>query len=184
MRMTVSGIRRLARRGGVFGLAAAALYIALRTRTAFMAILGTLVIGLALWFRAPEPVYIITNDPQTPIYDLVDLGTHGQGVAVTALNNQGNAAGVVLLDEGTVHAAVWIDGRMKDIGTLRGALSIATDINDRGEVVGLSEAGRESFFGFRWREGRMSPLPSLNKKWSAASAINQRGKIAGVSTSD
>ena len=182
--MKVTGLRRLARKGGVFGLATAGLFILVRSRTGLIGVLAAAGIGLTLWFRAPEPVYGPTNQPRSPIYDLIDLGTHGQGVAVTALNNNGDAAGVVLLDENTVHAAVWIDGRMKDIGTLRGALSIATDINDRGEVVGLSEAGKETFFGFRWNGGKMSPLPSINRKWSAASAINHQGIIAGVSTSD
>ena len=180
----ITRLRRLARRGGIFGLAAASLYVLLRGRAGWL-VLAAAAAGGILWFRAPKPEFIsqFTRE-KSPVYDLVDLGTHGQGVAVTALNNNGDAAGVVLLNEDTIHAAVWIDGHMKDIGTLRGDVSIATDINDRGEVVGLSESGPESFFGFRWTRGKMTPLPSLNKKLSAASAINQRGDIAGVSTSD
>jgi len=183
--MKVTGIRKLAKRGGVIGFVAAGLYVLVRTRAGLIGLIAAAGIGAALWFRAPKPVFISHLDPQkAPLYDLVDLGTQGLGVAVTSLNNRGDAAGVVLLDEDTVHAAVWIDGRMKDIGTLKGAISFASDINDRGEVVGLSEAGQESFFGFRWRSGKMSPLPSVNRKWSAASAINHQGTIAGVSTSD
>jgi probable HAF family extracellular repeat protein len=73
---------------------------------------------------------------------------------------------------------------MIDLGTLGGALSIATGIDDRGEVVGQSEAKARTFLGFRSRGRQLEALKSLNNRISGASAINARGQIAGFSSSN
>ncbi len=183
--------RKLAQRGGLPGLMAAGLYIVTRR----------------IWYSLPLRFWTITGivaaslytawtmtgftgcgkaalTDRTPSYDIADLGTHGEGVVVTSLNSHGDAAGLVILNEKTVHAVVWRDGKMQDIGTLGGSLSIATGISDRGEVVGQSAADSRSFLGFRWQGRKLEPLKSFNGRISGASAVNSRGQIAGFSTSN
>ena len=76
-------------------------------------------------------------------------------------------------------AVLWIDGQIKNLGTLPGSdISEATGINDRGEVVGFSVP-----HAFLWsgQEG-MQDLGTLpGGGYSQALAINGRGEVAGLS---
>ncbi len=183
--MNVTLLRNLARKGGVPGLLVAGLYVTARgswshrgIRTAAL----TFIAALCIVTLFPD----VPSAPPTaaaPAYDIVDLGTAGEGVIITTLNARGDAAGAVMVSERVLHAAVWRGGKITDIGTLGGSLSLATGMNDRGEVVGQSEAGSRRFLGFRWLAGKMAPLPSLNNGASSARCINGAGIAGGFSTS-
>jgi len=100
-----------------------------------------------------------------------------------------------------VHAVVWENGSIIDLGTFGGAQSQPAGINDRGEVVGWAmntaadpfSAAFESIgqnFGwpgttqlraFLWRDGLKVDLGTLGGPDAQAYAINQRGQIAGQS---
>src|SRR5215472_3110813 len=78
-------------------------------------------------------------------YTLTDLGTLGgtfsQGFGV---NEKGWVVGFSTTEgDAALHAFLWRDGVMTDLGTLGGGdpvpYSVALSINDRGEIAGYSE---------------------------------------------
>ena len=71
--------------------------------------------------------------------EVIDLGTLGgperNGVAF-ALNDRGEAAGYTDKSDGIVHAFLYSNGVMTDLGTFGGGWSMARGINNLGQVVG------------------------------------------------
>lgn len=194
--MRVTRVRKLAARGGIFGLLAAGVYIVLRMAFCEPRNRRRMALGLAAcvaigWWVVP---YLYHTDPflsgpiaglsraESAEYDIVDLGAPGEGAIATGINDGGDVAGVVILDEKTFHAALWHDGKMRDLGTLGGSRSMAASIGRNGTVVGRSETSSGTIAGFRWNGKKMEALQSLDKRLCSASAVNGRGDIAGVST--
>jgi probable HAF family extracellular repeat protein len=96
------------------------------------------------------------------------------------LNGRDQVVGLVDLDNGEQHAALWSRGRTIDLGTLGGTYSEALGINDRGEVVGYSARADGTRTAFLWRDGTMTDLGALtDAPTSTAFAINNRGQILG-----
>src|SRR5512133_575397 len=74
----------------------------------------------------------------SPGYQSIDLGTlGGYSSWANALNEGGQVVGVSFTASGQVHAFLWKNGTMTDLGTL-GGYSTATSINERGQVIGAS----------------------------------------------
>ena len=129
-------------------------------------------------------------------YTLTDLGTLGGTFSQAfGMNDKGWVVGFSTT-EGDVglHAFLWRDGVMTDLGTLGGSdplpLSAALSINNRGEIVGLSETSiadtvGENFCGdflvclpVVWRGGAITTLPILGNN-GVAIDINGRGEVGG-----
>ena len=130
-------------------------------------------------------------------YTLTDLGTLGGTFSQAfGVNDKGWVVGFSTT-EGDVglHAFLWRDGVMTDLGTLGGSdplpLSAAGSINNRGEIVGLSETSiadplGENFCGdflvclpVVWRRGVITTLPTLGGNNGVANDINGRGEVVG-----
>lgn len=103
-------------------------------------------------------------------------------VADLAVNDRGDVVGTSETASGDLHAFLWRDGRMLDLGTLGGPTSRATAVNDRGQVAGYSETADGVTHAFLWEGGRMTDLGSLlgDPVRSWARDINDRGQVVGT----
>lgn len=130
-------------------------------------------------------------------YALVDLGTLGGATSEAAdVNNLGDVVGSAATAAGQVHAFLYRNGEMADLGTLvGGTTSHATAISDAGIVVGTSGINaygptfREVSQGFVFYEGTMQPLGALycpctfntRHGTSRALGLNSSARVVGDS---
>jgi probable HAF family extracellular repeat protein len=123
----------------------------------------------------------------------IDLGLLPSGTAFYPLdiNERDEVVGYarILLSggeepESTLHAFVWRNGRIHDLGGLPGGdYSVATGINDSGDIVGRSSSVRGEWGPYyvhavRWHAGRISELESKDVL-SFAEDITNDGWIVG-----
>jgi probable HAF family extracellular repeat protein len=109
---------------------------------------------------------------------ITELGTlGGDSSFATAINDLGTIVGSSMTADGSLHAFLWRDGRMTDLG-VPGVETFAEDINNRGQVVGWRVASEGPAAGFLWQRGTVTLLPGT-RYGSRARAINDYGVIAG-----
>jgi probable HAF family extracellular repeat protein len=163
----------------------------------------------------PEVVAVLWTDGA-----ILDLGTLG-GTASTAenLNNRGQVVGAALnpipdsfgadllpyiINNGDpfsvltqVHAFLWENGAMRDLGTLGGSDSTAQFVNDRGQVAGesfldstpnppitapaCSGPGVPTQHPFVWQDGFID-LGSLGGTCGYPNWLTNRGQVVGTMT--
>jgi probable HAF family extracellular repeat protein len=106
-----------------------------------------------------------------------NLGISGYGVGI---NNAGQVAGGYNTSGGLLHAFVWSNGTLVDLGTLGGTWSSANSINGAGQVAGTSLTHSGAFNAF-FSSGSGAPvdLGTLGGASSYGMAINNSGEIAG-----
>jgi probable HAF family extracellular repeat protein len=84
-----------------------------------------------------------------------------------------------------VHAFLYSNGTMKDLGTLGGTPSRAFGINARGQVVGSSDLANGGPHAFLFSDGTMTDLGTLvagsATTVSVAFGINDAGQVVGSS---
>jgi probable HAF family extracellular repeat protein len=139
--------------------------------------------------------------------ELTDLGTFGGSASYAgAINDHDQVVGFALnstpdsFDLGSscqnfpmptqMHAFIWHEGFLRDLGTLGGTDSCALFINERGQVAGNSftntvvnpGTGLPTLHPFLWDGDEMKDLGTLGGTLAFANGINNRGQIAGAST--
>ena len=131
-----------------------------------------------------------------PQYVVVDLGTLGGSMSFAqAINNYGQIVGgsslpgdpVDALGNPIVHAFLYSNGLLTDLGTLGGDSSYANAINDAGQVAGVSflpgnpmTYGDFTRHGFLYSGGAKTDLGTLGGPFgSAALGINNAGQVVG-----
>jgi probable HAF family extracellular repeat protein len=129
----------------------------------------------------------------------------GCGGFPIAINSQGVIVGGAdngqfdpLTGQAEIHAVVWKDDQIVDLGTFGGANSLATNVNDQGQVAGIAQNDIPDLFpfgdgispsptqwhAFFWENGQMRDLGTLggpDSGTAGALALNQRGQVTGVS---
>jgi uncharacterized membrane protein len=129
----------------------------------------------------------------------------GTNSAANSINGRGWPVGTSFLaGNATMHAALWRDGGVSDLGTLGGPNSAVEwpVANNRGYVAGISETAHKDPLGestswschaflpdngssgdtclaFVWRNGHMRTLPTLGGNNGYGAGMNQLGEIAG-----
>jgi probable HAF family extracellular repeat protein len=140
---------------------------------------------------------LFAQRPAVPLYSLTDLGTLGGATSEAAgLNLLGDVVGWSATAEGQIHAFLYRNGQMFDLGALPGGSdSFATAISDEGVVVGYGGINRygpmfrEFTQAFVWQAGEMRELGALycpctfNQRYgtSRALAISRGGGVVGDS---
>jgi probable HAF family extracellular repeat protein len=100
------------------------------------------------------------------------------------INYWGKATGYSGNCTTALHALLWQDGRVTDLGNLGGAMNNAgEDINIQGQVVGYSDLpGDTTFHAFLWEKGLMHDLGTLpGDVGSDGDGINSEGQVVGGS---
>jgi len=124
---------------------------------------------------------------------MTNLGSFGGPLSVAhGINNAGEVVGhaaysFISTTDMRVHAFIYKNHEMTDLGTLGGTPSIssASDINDASQVVGWSITEGGAPHAFLYENGQMTDLNTLipaDSGWvlKAATAINKQGQITGV----
>ncbi len=131
-----------------------------------------------------QVVGIIDLSPQeshaavwSPAEGLKDLGTLGGPRSFAEdINNTGTVAGSSFTANGELHAVIWRDGAITDLGYQGSAVAI----NDLGQVVGRGVGSDFKTHTFLWENGELLDLNQyLGREWSYPSDINDLGQVVG-----
>src|SRR5713101_5100214 len=127
---------------------------------------------------------------QQPGYTITDLGPVSAptlagpvwwGVWTLAINAAGDVVGASPSDAGNVHAALFHNGQVIDLGTLGGLNSEASGINKSGLIVGNSQIASGYVHAFLYSNNVMTDLGTLGGANSYATGINDTGQVVGNS---
>jgi|HubBroStandDraft_4_1064222.scaffolds.fasta_scaffold00555_10 probable HAF family extracellular repeat protein len=118
-----------------------------------------------------------------------DLGTLGGPDAFALVVNEGgqiagfsytNSIPNGTTGQPTLDTFFWERGKMVDIGTLGGTITLPNMLNNRGQIVGQSNlAGDVTFHPFLWDKGALTDLGTLGGDTGTTNTINDAGEVIG-----
>ncbi|HEY0793783.1 MAG TPA: hypothetical protein VGD78_22160 [Chthoniobacterales bacterium] len=122
-----------------------------------------------------------------------DLGSLGGSTAANGVNDLGQVVGYsqtskVVTEDHPRHAFLFSNGKLTDLGTLKGAGTVAYAISDLGEIVGTATLTAGGSHGFLYASGVMNDLNDLLAPAAKgyvvlqALGINALGQIVGTAT--
>ncbi|MBV9759957.1 MAG: hypothetical protein JO340_05290 [Acidobacteriaceae bacterium] len=117
----------------------------------------------------------------------IDLGTlGGRDSRAADINDKGEIAGSASLSDGSVHAFIYREGKLKDLGTLPGgSFSAAYAINAAGVIAGAAETSTHLIHAVLWNDDHVLDLGTLpGGSRGRALALNDAGDVAGFSEAD
>jgi probable HAF family extracellular repeat protein len=100
---------------------------------------------------------------------------------VTALNHSGLVVGQAASIDFTLHAFLYQEGVLKDLGTLGGDNSSANDINAAGHVAGYAETTGGDHRAFLYDGSSLKDLGTLGGASSESVAVNGLNQVVGSS---
>ncbi len=112
----------------------------------------------------------------------IDLGTLGdplQHSVATGVNDAHQVVGWSETPSGVVHAFLWQNGVITDLGTPNGESNYATAISSSGQIVGYTAGPAGTQHPWVWRNGQYTYLPKPTGTTARATAIEPGGNIAG-----
>jgi probable HAF family extracellular repeat protein len=105
-----------------------------------------------------------------------NLGIAGYGVAI---NDEGEVGGGYQPSVGLLHAFVWSNGNLVDLGTLGGTWGSVNGLNSLGQAAGTSSTAGGAFRAFFSTGSGMVGLGTLGGTSSYGMGINNSGQIVG-----
>ena len=156
---------------------------------------GILAAALGCVSDSTTPADSATDGVRTESWTIVELPTQPHNVSPnspgasgepirlnaspTALNGRGQIVGVITFPDPKRRdccwrAVLWQNGRMVELGTLRGNESRPSAINERGQIVGWSRTADDAPRAALWEDGRTTDLGV-----GAADDVTENGKIVG-----
>ncbi len=133
-------------------------------------------------------IVLIASCLSTFVYaQSLEIGTLGGNYSIgREINDSGQIVGEAETSQGHVHAFLWKNGTIQDLGTYEShTFSMANAINNKGEVVGygreLEQSGTSKAL-FWNKHGKVFTLPAYHAEdYSQASDLNDLGLVVGVS---
>ena len=116
------------------------------------------------------------------LYTATPLGTLGDGFTVgSAINHSGQITGESRNSNGFLHAFLYSNGVLADLGVLPGGVaSTGLGINNSGQITGYaSTAGPAANHAFLYSNGNLADLGTLGGMTSFGRGINDSGQITG-----
>jgi probable HAF family extracellular repeat protein len=116
-------------------------------------------------------------------YTITDLGTlapPSRESHARDINEAGQVVGYSRDYSNRLHAFLWENGTIQDLGTLGGTLSEADGINELGQIVGHADIPGNTRHAFLWESRGMQDLDPSSARHSWAWGINEASQVAGT----